>query len=120
MTWVFAILLVLALGGVAAAAAGRGVSLPEAFDDRTDSRVPGAPVSGADLRAVRFPLALRGYRMGEVDELLDLLAHQLEAQQDEIDRLRRPGSEPPAGPVDGPPPSVPGSVWGDLSDSPGD
>jgi DivIVA domain-containing protein len=30
-----------------------------------------------DLRQVRFPLAFRGYRMSEVDALLDRLADQL-------------------------------------------
>ena len=35
----------------------------------------------ADLRRVRFSLAFRGYRMSEVDELLDRLASQLESSE---------------------------------------
>lgn len=36
------------------------------------------PISAADLRQVRFPVAFRGYRMDEVDALLNKLAAQLE------------------------------------------
>ena len=80
MTWVFAILIVLALGGIAVVAAGRGSPLTEAYDDRPDAVVPAAgPLSPDDLRRVRFSLAFRGYRMSEVDALLDRLAAEREA-----------------------------------------
>ena len=83
MTWVLAILIVLALGGVAVVAAGKGAPMAEAYDDRPDALVPAdRPLAGADLRRVRFSLALRGYRMSEVDALLDRLAGQLEAAPD--------------------------------------
>lgn len=79
MTWLFAILVVLAMGGVAMVAAGRGGSMPPAYDDRPDLALPAdRPIGAADLRAVRFPLALRGYRMSEVDELLARLASEME------------------------------------------
>ncbi|GAB2445820.1 hypothetical protein GCM10027062_28470 [Nocardioides hungaricus] len=77
--WLFAILIVLALGGVAVVAAGRGAPLVEVYDDRPDAEVPAdGPLRADDLRRVRFSLALRGYRMSEVDALLDRLATQLE------------------------------------------
>jgi DivIVA domain-containing protein len=80
MMWLFAILIVLALGGVAVLAAGRGTPMAEVYDDRPDARVPAdRSLSGDDLRRVRFSLALRGYRMSEVDALLDRVAAQLEA-----------------------------------------
>lgn len=79
MMWLFAVLIVLALGGIAVVAAGRGGSLPEAYPDRPDVPVPQGPLTGADLRRVRFSLAVRGYRMDEVDALLSRLADQLEA-----------------------------------------
>jgi DivIVA domain-containing protein len=79
MTWLFAVLVVLALGGVAVVAAGRGGSLPPVRDDRPDVPLPDGPLSARDLRRVRFPLAVRGYRMAEVDALLSRLADQLEA-----------------------------------------
>jgi DivIVA domain-containing protein len=78
VTWFFAVLVVLALGGVALVAAGRGGSLPEVRDDRPEVRLPAGRLGATDLRRVRFPLAVRGYRMAEVDELLARLADQLE------------------------------------------
>jgi DivIVA domain-containing protein len=78
--WVFAILIVLAMGGVAMLAAGRGAPLAEAYDDRPDALVPETGRLGADdLRRVRFSIALRGYRMSEVDALLDRLAAERES-----------------------------------------
>lgn len=80
MMWVFAIAIVLVLGGVAVVAAGRGVPMARAYDDRPDVTVPAeGPVSAEDLRRVRFTLAFRGYRMSEVDALLDRLAREREA-----------------------------------------
>jgi DivIVA domain-containing protein len=79
MMWFFAVLIVLVMGGIADVAAGRGTPMAEVYDDRPDARVPAAgPLRGEDLRRVRFSLALRGYRMSEVDTLLDRLASQLE------------------------------------------
>jgi DivIVA domain-containing protein len=36
-------------------------------------------VTADDLRRIRFPLAFRGYRMAEVDALLERLAEEREA-----------------------------------------
>jgi len=86
MMWFFAALLVLAMGGVAVVAAGRGAPLSEAYDDRVDATVPAdGPVTADDLRRIRFPLAFRGYRMQEVDALLDRLA--TEREQDEAEQI---------------------------------
>jgi DivIVA domain-containing protein len=83
MMWFFATLIVLAMGGIAVVASGRGAPLAEVYDDRPDAAVPASgPITAADLRRVRFSLALRGYRMSEVDALLDRLARQLEEQRD--------------------------------------
>ena len=79
MVWFFAILLVLALGGIAVVASGRGTPMSDAWDDRPDAEVPAEGSLGADdLRRVRFSLAFRGYRMSEVDALLDRLARERE------------------------------------------
>ena len=80
MMWFFAVLVVLVLGVIAAVAAGRGPPLAPAYDDRPDALVPAEGEIGADdLRRVRFSLAFRGYRMSEVDALLDRLAKEKEA-----------------------------------------
>ena len=102
MTWLFAILIVLAMGGVAVVASGRGGSLPEEYDDRPDVRVPATgPLTGDDVRRVRFSLGLRGYRMSEVDTLLERLATQLE-------EAHRHAEDPRSsdGALDGPEPGV--------------
>ncbi|WP_248580766.1 DivIVA domain-containing protein [Nocardioides sp. InS609-2] len=88
MTWLFAILIVLAMGGVAVAAAGRIGTMPEAYDDRPDARVPAGELAGDDLRRVRFSLGVRGYRMSEVDTLLSRLAEQLDAARAETDDVQ--------------------------------
>jgi DivIVA domain-containing protein len=97
VTWFFAVLIVLALGGIAMVAAGRGAPLREVYDDRPDASVPASgQLAPDDLRRVRFSLAFRGYRMSEVDALLDRLATELESRSDPGDR------EPPD------PPATPG------------
>ena len=91
MMWFFAILVVLAMGGIALVAAGRGAPMGPAYDDRPDVTVPRVGVLAAeDLRSVRFSLAFRGYRMSEVDSLLDRLARQL-SESTEAGPGERPG-----------------------------
>jgi DivIVA domain-containing protein len=83
MTWFFAVIVVAVMGGIAVVAAGRGGSLAEAYDDRPDARVPAdGPLTAQDLRRVRFGTALRGYRMSEVDALLDRLAAEMDPRRD--------------------------------------
>lgn len=79
MTWFLAVLIVLAMGAVAVVAAGRGGSLGTAYDDRPDVRLPAdRPVTGDDLRSLRFDTVLRGYRASEVDALIERLATELD------------------------------------------
>ena len=80
MMWLFAILVVLVMGAVAAVAAGKGAPMVEVHPDRPDATVPAdGPLTAEDLRRVRFSLAFRGYRMSEVDALLQRLAAEREA-----------------------------------------
>lgn len=86
MMWLFAVLVVLAMGGVAMIASGRGGSMPPAYDDRPDVVLPtDRPIGAQDLRTVRFPLALRGYRMSDVDAVLARLATELEDRAEPSD-----------------------------------
>ncbi len=79
MTWFFAILVVLVMGVIAVVATGRGGSMAEVYDDRPDSRVQAdGPLTALDLRRVRFSTAFRGYRMSEVDALLDRISAELD------------------------------------------
>ncbi len=61
-----------------------------------DETVPNLPpvllpenASPSDVDAVRFALALRGYRMDQVDQVLDDLRGQLAARDAQITELRR-------------------------------
>ena len=104
MTWFFAVLIVLLLGAVAVIASGRAGTIAEVYDDRPDARVPaGRPLTGDDVRRVRFTTALRGYRMSEVDALLERLADQL----DQPPRDQPPRDAPPRDPADPPGPTNP-------------
>ena len=50
-----------------------------AYDDAPDALVPReGPITADDLRRIRFPMAFRGYRMAEVDALLNRLAEERE------------------------------------------
>jgi DivIVA domain-containing protein len=83
MMWLFAVLVVLVMAGIAMVASGRGGSMAPAYDDRPDLALPtDRPLEAQDLRTVRFPLALRGYRMSDVDAVLARLATELEDRGD--------------------------------------
>jgi DivIVA domain-containing protein len=68
---------------------GRGETQPPAELDRSPVELPDDhPVTGDDVRALRIAPALRGYRMTEVDWLLDQFAQTLDERDEEIARLR--------------------------------
>lgn len=97
MMWLFAVLIVLAMGGVAMIASGRGGSMAPAYDDRPDVTLPDdRPLEAQDLRTVRFPLAVRGYRMSDVDAVLARLATELEDRAARGDADGVPGDAGPA------------------------
>ncbi|WP_323791894.1 DivIVA domain-containing protein [Nocardioides sp.] len=95
MIWLTTVVVVLVLGGIALVAAGRGAPMTQEYDDRPDVVVPPGELRGGDLRRVRFAVTFRGYRMAEVDALLDRLAAQLDGQLDDqcdgqLDDVARP------------------------------
>jgi DivIVA domain-containing protein len=75
---VLGVLLVLFVAGVAATR--NDVELAEAPPDRADLALPAGRLGPEDVRRVRFGVTLRGYRMSEVDALLERLAEQLESR----------------------------------------
>lgn len=77
MIWILVVFIILLLGGVVVVAAGHANSMAAPKADRAPLDLPSGKLSGADLRAVGFNTAIRGYRMDEVDELLARLATQL-------------------------------------------
>jgi DivIVA domain-containing protein len=68
---------------------GRGETQPPAETDRSPVELPDdRPVVADDVRALRISVALRGYRMTEVDWLLDQFAQTLDERDQEITALR--------------------------------
>ncbi|REF35569.1 DivIVA domain-containing protein [Thermasporomyces composti] len=90
MTWLWVVLVVVIIGLTAAVAAGRGGAMARAYPDRREVRLPaGRPMTAADLSKVRFSVVLRGYRMDEVDEVIEHLARELAARDARIAALER-------------------------------
>lgn len=54
----------------------------------TPTRLPVGDVAGDDVRALRFQQVVRGYKMAEVDWVLDRLADELDRVGGERDDLR--------------------------------
>jgi DivIVA domain-containing protein len=78
---------------------GRGETQPPAELDRSPVELPDdRPVTGDDVRDLRISVAARGYRMSEVDWLLEQFALVLDERDAEIDRLRQ-AAHPPADPA---------------------
>lgn len=75
------------LFGLAAVVFGRGEELAPLAPGATPTRLPAGAVEGEDVRELRFPQALRGYRMAEVDWVLDRLADELDRAGAERDGL---------------------------------
>jgi DivIVA domain-containing protein len=85
---------------VGLAAAGRIDGMSRSAPDAPPGLAPG-PVTPEALRAVALPVVIRGYRMADVDEVLERAAAELEAARSEA----RPASsayavEATAGPPD--------------------
>ncbi len=77
---------------------GRGEQMAP-LDPRTSpAELPEVDITSEDVRKIRFALALRGYRMSDVDWTLERLGDQLDELRREIARLRgeQPGVEPAA------------------------
>jgi DivIVA domain-containing protein len=93
---------VLVVGGLlflgAALLLGRGETQPPAELDRSPLELPDdRPVTGEDVRAVRMSVTVRGYRMTEVDWLVDQLATALDERDRDLADLRAQLAErPPA------------------------
>jgi DivIVA domain-containing protein len=81
--WMILVVIVLVVGAAALVALGGGGSLPEPDHDRLAADLPlERQLDRADVDGLRFPMALRGYRMDEVDDVLDRLGAEL-AQRDQ-------------------------------------
>lgn len=103
MGLLFLVVGVAVIGGAALLVAGRWRDgLPEIPADASrpsslDADVPVGTLTAADIEAVRLEQAPRGYRMEDVDVLVERLTEEIQARDAEIDRLRN--SRPDVGPT---------------------
>ena len=88
---------------------GRGETQPPAELDRSPVELPeDRPVVGDDVRALRLSVTARGYRMTEVDWLLEQFATALDERDAELGSLRAQLDAAPATPPE-PSPAVSGA-----------
>jgi DivIVA domain-containing protein len=90
LVFVLGVLVVAALLFIGASVLmGRGETQPPAELDRSPVELPDdRPVTGDDVRDLRISVAARGYRMTEVDWLLEQFADALDDRDAEIASLR--------------------------------
>lgn len=90
MVIVILVLVVLALGVVLAVLVSRaGVpGVEDAVSTQSFAGLDAGPLDAQDVRGIRLDLAFRGYRMDQVDAVLDRLRAELAVRDEEIDRLR--------------------------------
>lgn len=75
---VVALAVVVAAVTLAVVGGGESGPLPEAAPERLHDPLPAdRPIDHADVDEVRFPLAARGYRMADVDDVLNRLGAEL-------------------------------------------
>jgi DivIVA domain-containing protein len=99
VTFVVVVLAVAAiLGGCWLVISGLTGGLSDEPPDAADIGLPEGEMSAVDVEGLRFAMALRGYRMAEVDEALDRLARELRRRDNRIAVLE--GREPEPEPVE--------------------
>ena len=101
MEWFVAAVAVAALGIAAVAAAGGvGEMSSDPVEDVYRQQLPEGPLRAEDIRGARFGTALRGYAMGQVDDLLERLAAEIAERDSRIAELTGAGpSTAPAPPL---------------------
>jgi DivIVA domain-containing protein len=97
------LLLALAVFGVAAAAVGRLPGLAPAESDNEGSGLPDGELTAEELPRVRFSLALRGYRMSEVDAFVERVRAQLALEPHDEAWPDLESSSPSSNPFEPPP-----------------
>jgi len=93
----FLFIAVLLIGLTAAAVMGRiGGFMADPTSSQAFSGVPAGSLSSDDVGQVRFDRALRGYRMDEVDEVLDALGARLRELETKVEPAPAEGVQVPA------------------------
>ena len=82
------ILVAIVLFGVGSVLFGRGERLPPLPRSTTATVLPASEVTGADVEALKFTQTVRGYKVGEVDWVLDRLGQELDQLRGQVAALR--------------------------------
>ncbi|MFE0777637.1 hypothetical protein [Streptomyces sp. NPDC058861] len=101
MFWFLLITMVVVVAAVTLAVVGGGDSevLPEVAPEQLVDPLPLArPVDRADVEALRLPVAARGYRMADVDDVLVRLGAELAERDARIAELEEALAGPDGGP----------------------
>jgi len=83
-----AVVAVAVLYGLAVLVLPAGEQLAPPAPDLKPWSLTDRSLNAEDLVTVRLPVALRGYRFAETDQLLDRLTYELAQRDEEISRLR--------------------------------
>lgn len=96
----FLVLIVVVLIGLTSAAVmGKfGGFMADPTSSRSFAGVPAGPLSCDDLTHLHFDQALRGYRMDEVDQVIDALSARLRELESQVASLPAAGASPSAAP----------------------
>jgi len=78
--------------GLAVFVFGRGEQLAQLSPRTSPTELPDRALTGQDVRKVRFAMALRGYRMSDVDWALERMADELDSLRTQVAAL---SGEPP-------------------------
>lgn len=70
---------------------GRGEQLAPLPPGSSPTRLPAGRLTGDDARAVRFQQALRGYKMSEVDWVIERMAEEIDLLRAELDARAEAG-----------------------------
>jgi DivIVA domain-containing protein len=82
------ILVAIVLFGIGSVLFGRGERLPPLPRATTATALPASEVTGADVEALKFSQTLRGYKVAEVDWVLDRLGQELDQLRGQVAALR--------------------------------
>jgi len=102
MTWIIAFVVIVAVGVAATAAVGHLGQMEQPVRDVYAQDLPETPVTSQQLKELRFGVALRGYSMSQVDQVLDRLTKEIAERDELIGRLVKGEVPEPAD----------ASVWG--------
>lgn len=89
MLVVFIVVALVVVVAVAAVAVGRGGGLEPAESDLVRPVLPSGPMTARDVESVHFGVGFRGYRMDQVDDVLDRLGEELTDRDARIAELER-------------------------------